>query len=74
MTTLWELRLRGAHSFTPKLQSHILLPSDTEELKRNLTKKFSDYLKGLIKDVASNVNGDENVVGRWQAKVSEKKR
>lgn len=72
MTTLWELRLRGAHSFAPKLQSSILLPSDTEELKRNLTKKFSDYLKGLIKGVGSNVNDDENVVGRWLAKVSEK--
>uniref|UniRef100_A0A6N2L4X2 RNA helicase n=1 Tax=Salix viminalis TaxID=40686 RepID=A0A6N2L4X2_SALVM len=72
MTALWELRLRGAHSFTPKLQSHILVASDTEELKRNLTKKFSDYIEGFIEGVASNVNDDENVVGRWQAKVSEK--
>ncbi|KAJ6397891.1 hypothetical protein OIU77_018825 [Salix suchowensis] len=72
MIALWELRLRGAHSFTPKLQSHILVASDAEELKRNLTKKFSDYIEGFIEGVASNVNDDESVVGRWQAKVSEK--
>ncbi|CAK7354618.1 unnamed protein product [Dovyalis caffra] len=72
MTALWELRLRGAHCFTPRLQSNVRLHSDTEELKQNLKKKFIDYLNGLIEGVVSNVDADENVVWRWQMKLSEK--
>ncbi|CAN1261730.1 ATP-dependent RNA helicase DEAH12, chloroplastic [Linum perenne] len=48
MTKLWDRRLKGDHSFTPKLDSRVKVPSDSEELRGDLGEVFANFVRGLI--------------------------
>ncbi|KAK9285453.1 hypothetical protein L1049_024646 [Liquidambar formosana] len=57
---LWELRLDGSHSFTPKLIRNKPVPSDMDELNDRLKTLFAERVSSLIK-------GEE--VQKWQKKL-----
>ncbi|CAL1400137.1 unnamed protein product [Linum trigynum] len=48
MAKLWERRLNGDHCLTPDLRSHVMVPSDSEELRRELGAVFADHVKSLV--------------------------
>lgn len=63
VTYLWRTRLEGTHSFTPKLISRILLPSDIDEVKQKLKVLFCDHIEGLLE-------GD--LVKKWKGRIEDK--
>lgn len=44
----WELRFNEVHDFTPELISHVLVPSDMDELRGRLRAIFASHVKGLL--------------------------
>ncbi|KAA8546766.1 hypothetical protein F0562_003195 [Nyssa sinensis] len=60
MVYLWEIRLDGAHLFTPWLVPNVFVPSDIEELSDRLKTLFSEHVRRLIE-------GD--LVQNWQKKL-----
>ncbi|CAI0422099.1 unnamed protein product [Linum tenue] len=63
MAKLWERRLSGDHCFTPDLRSRMMVPSDSEELRRDLGAVFADYVRSLV-------TGEE--VGKLESEVESK--
>ncbi|XP_057972503.1 ATP-dependent RNA helicase DEAH12, chloroplastic-like [Malania oleifera] len=60
MVSFWELRLDGAHLFTPSIKSSVLLPSDVEELRDALKSLFADRVRGFL---------DGDAVKVWRKKL-----
>ncbi|KAI9116976.1 hypothetical protein K1719_011975 [Acacia pycnantha] len=44
----WEFCLNEVHGFTPELKSHVLVPSDMDELRDRLRAIFASHVKGLM--------------------------
>ncbi|OMO56179.1 hypothetical protein CCACVL1_26714 [Corchorus capsularis] len=61
--SLWRSRLDGDHHFTPKVVSHLLQPSDKDELQQKLKTLFSNHIKGLL---------EGELVRKWQKKIEGK--
>ncbi|OMO73041.1 hypothetical protein COLO4_27299 [Corchorus olitorius] len=60
---LWRSRLDGDHHFIPKVVSHLLQPSDKDELQQKLKTLFSNHIKGLM---------EGELVRKWQKKIEGK--
>ncbi|CAN0878421.1 ATP-dependent RNA helicase DEAH12, chloroplastic [Linum grandiflorum] len=78
MTKLWDRRLKGDHCLIPKLESFVMVPSDSEELSRDLAAVFGRYVRGLIggkvvREVNSKMEGRRREIGEVSRKLGVKR-